>query len=356
MENDKTYEVYMLRNIINNKVYIGSTTIGSGKRFNRHIADAIANKDNYPIHKAIREFGKDNFKLTFLELCDSLEEMNKKEAFYIANYGSTNPEIGYNGKAVGGVRFQSDETKQKIGDIHRGKISDRRKPILQYDGKTGEFIQEFVSLVAASEETGITRGSIIRVLNGKMLRPSNKNPYIWIYKKENELVNSIVDPTNYYSNLEYKPTVSKKFQDCQSKFISKDGNFMSLSKMVAKYDNNGNEIARYDSLTSASKVDGNPSVRTIKTHIEKNLGDWKFIEDNRTEEEKIQAQKIAAVNAARLQGRKIIAYPENKSEEPIIFDTLSDAAKFVGGADRKTLKYHISKEDLWRGYIWEYFD
>lgn len=354
MKNIETFEVYKLLNRVNNKIYIGSTTLGSGRRFKMHVADSLANRDDYPIHQAIREFGESSFSLTVLEFCNSLDEMNEREAFYIAALGSTNPEIGYNRKAGGGVRFQSEETKQKIGNIHRGKISDKRKPILQYDGKTGEFIQEYVSLSSAETETGIGRGSIIRVLNGEMARPSKKNPYIWIYKTDTELVKSIIDPTEFYVNLEYKPTMSKECLEQRGKFVSVDGNFVSLAKMVAKYDESGKEIARYNSLAEASRNNGNPSSTTIKDHIKKNIGDWKYIEDTRTEEEKQQLQLTTAINAARLQGKKISAYSPTTGEMKV-FDTLSDAAKFAGGADRKTLKYHIYKEDVWRGYVWKFF-
>lgn len=355
MKEIETFEVYRLLNIVNNKIYIGSTTSGSGRRFKKHVADALANKDNYPIHQAIREFGEDSFNLSVIEFCNSLEEMNKREAFYVATLNATNPEIGYNRKVGGGVRQQSEETKRKIGDIHRGKISDKRKPILQYDGNTGEFIQEYVSLSSAEEETGIGRGSIIRVLNGKMARPSKKNPYIWIYKTDKELVKTIIDPNEFYSNLEYTPTMSEKCIEQRGKFISKDGNFVSLSKAVAKYDINGNEIARYRSLAEAARDNNNPSIRTIKTHIENNIGDWRYIEDNRTDEEKLQDQKLLALNAARLQGKKIIVYSADGKESKI-FNTLSDAAEFAGGADRKTLKYHIDKQDVWRGYTWEFYN
>ncbi len=353
MGNFETYEVYKLINIVNNKIYIGSTTLGSGKRFKMHVADSLANRDNYPIHQAIREFGENNFNLSVIEFCNSLEEMNKREAFYIAAFGSTNPEIGYNRKVGGGVRFQSEETKQKIGDLHRGKISDKRKPILQYDGKTGEFIQEYVSLSSAEEQTGIGRGSIIRVLNGKMNRPSKKNPFIWIYKSDKELVRSNINPLDFYKDLNYKPKPSKECLEKRSKFISVDGNFISFSKTVAKYDANGNEIARYNSLAEASRVEGNPSVITIKAHIKQGIGDWKYVEDNRTEEEKNKAQIDAAINAARTHGKKIIA--RSDSGEDIVFDTLSDAAKFAGNVDRKTLKYHMDKHDVWKGYTWEFY-
>lgn len=354
MENEiKTFEVYKVTNIVNNKVYIGATTEGAGLRFKRHVTKALANTDNYPFHKAIRELGEDKFQVSVIEFCNSLEELNQKEAFYIATFNSTNPDFGYNGKQGGGIRYQSEESKIKIGDIHRGKISDKRKPILQYNGKTGEFICEYESLSTASEITGITRKSILRVINHEMCKPSSKNPYIWIYKDDAKIIDTLIDPKQYYSNLEYKTKMSDKCLEARKKYIVTDGNMMYAARGVAKYDENGNEIARYNSLSEASRQDGNPSVRTIKTHIENNIGDWRFIETNKTIEQINKEMHENAIKAARSQGKAIIGYnPETGNT--VEFETISDAAKFVNGADRKTFKYHIDKQDCWRGYIWNF--
>ena len=355
MEDNKTFEVYKLVDRINNKIYVGSTTRGSGVRFKQHVTKAMSGSDEYPIHKAIREHGEENFNLSILEFCNSLEEMNAREAFYIAAFESTNPEIGYNNKVGGGVRFQSDASKKKIGDIHRGKVSDKRKPILQYDGYTGEFIQEYPSLSEAADVNQISRGSIIRVLNHKMQRPTKANPYVWIYKQDDKLIESHIEPKEYYINLDYTPVMSKECLAMRGSFISENGNFISLSKIVAKFDKDGNEIARYQSLAAAAKEEGNPSVTTIKSRIAKNTGEWKYVEDDRTDEEKKAMQDAYSRNAARLQGKKISLCDINGNEVKVI-DTLSDAAKLAGNADRKTLSYHIKKGDFWRGYIWKYKD
>lgn len=348
-EKIETYEVYKLTNLVNNKIYIGCTTQGSGSRFQKHICKAN-NGSDYPLHVALREFGDKKFKLDILEFCKNEEEMQAREIFYIANFDSTNPERGYNVRPGGGIHRHTDESKQKIGDIHRGKVSDRRKPILQYS-KDGEFIREYESLTAAGEDTGITRNSILKSIRKELMKPTRLNPYIWIYKDPNKIIATEIDPNNYYKDLNYKRTMSEACINARSKFQTSNGDLISLSKSVAKIEN-GAEVMRFPSMAQAAKA-YNTSVRTIKTHIEKNIGDWQFVDA--TIEDTKKLVKENALRAARMQGKKVSKYSPI-THEIVIFDTLSDAARDAGNVDRKTLKYHINKEDIWKGYIWRYED
>lgn len=350
MEKEQTYEVYKITNNINGLVYIGCTTNGCSFRFHRHLLKAKDGESNYPLHKAIREFGENNFSVSLLEFCNDEKEMQEREIFYIANFESTNPEKGYNVRKGGGVHFHNEEAKTKISNIHRGKVSDKRRPVLQYS-KDGEYLQEFESLSAAEEITGITRASILKSIKKILKKPTPKNPYIWIYRDTVTIVPSEVNPEDHYQDLNFKPKMSQACIEARGNFQTKDGNVLSLSKQVAKYEN-GIQVKVFDSMTQASKECG-VSVRTIKTHIDKNIGDWKYIEANRSEEELKELMKANALKAARLQGVSIIAV-NSVTKEVKEFDTLSDAAKFAGGADRKTLKYHINNQDIWRGYIWKY--
>lgn len=78
--------VYKTTNLINGKIYIGKDEsmkphyIGSG----------------YILKKAIRKYGKENFKKDILESCGSREELEEKERYWIKELNATNPEIGYN--------------------------------------------------------------------------------------------------------------------------------------------------------------------------------------------------------------------------------------------------------------------
>lgn len=108
--------IYKTTNLINNKIYIGQDKnndpdyLGSGNL----------------IKKAIKKYGKENFSKEILCECNTIDELNDKERFYINEYSSMNKKIGYN-IAVGGTngvmlnRKHSEETKKKMSISSLGK-------------------------------------------------------------------------------------------------------------------------------------------------------------------------------------------------------------------------------------------
>lgn len=90
--------------MINNKIYVGQNKndnpnyYGSGKL----------------IKRAIKKYGKDNFKKEILCECNSLEELNKMEKFWISKLNSTDDRIGYNLESGGSDSFFNK--KRKSGD------------------------------------------------------------------------------------------------------------------------------------------------------------------------------------------------------------------------------------------------
>lgn len=264
MQKETTYEVYRLTNSVNNKIYVGATTDGAGARWNRHVQKANAGSD-YPFHQAIREFGKDSFRLDVLEMCDTFEKMNEREAHWIAILSATNPEIGYNKKIGGGIHLHDEEAKRKIGDIHRGKIAENRKPILQYD-KNGVLIREFTSLSEAVLETGIAKTSIHRVLRKEATRFSKKNPYVWLWKENDTEVLLKINPKDYYKDLDFEVTPSETFKEKRAKFCNTNGDFGMSASPVEQYDLNGRLLGKFRSLSEATKITG-ISQATIRKYI-----------------------------------------------------------------------------------------
>ena len=80
----------------NGKVYIGKTK-DFNKRKYQHIWNSkkVYNK-HIIMYKAIRKYGEENIKWEILCECDNLEDMNKKEIFYIKEFNSTSFDYGYN--------------------------------------------------------------------------------------------------------------------------------------------------------------------------------------------------------------------------------------------------------------------
>ena len=111
--------IYKTTNLINDKIYIGQKKsetflheeyLGSGKR----------------LKSAITHYGKENFKVELLEECDSKQELDEKEIFYIKQYDSQNLEIGYNltkgGDGVVGVpAWNKGITKEQDNRLAKSK-------------------------------------------------------------------------------------------------------------------------------------------------------------------------------------------------------------------------------------------
>lgn len=82
--------IYKITNIINNKCYIGQS-VCIEKRWENHKCKN-GNKD-YPLYRAFRKYGIDNFVFEVLEEC-SKDDLSERELFYIKQYDSVNN--GYN--------------------------------------------------------------------------------------------------------------------------------------------------------------------------------------------------------------------------------------------------------------------
>lgn len=94
MKKKKEIGIYKITNRTNGKHYIGQST-DIQRRFCEH-----KTKNNFPIGRAIRETGEENFTFEILELC-SLEELSQKEQYYIKKFNSFNN--GYNCNEGGGI-------------------------------------------------------------------------------------------------------------------------------------------------------------------------------------------------------------------------------------------------------------
>lgn len=84
--------IYIIKNNINNKVYIGQA-INPHRRFIQHLCNGNKLLDRYPIHLAISKYGKENFYYEILE--KDIENYDEREKYWIQYYDSISPN-GYN--------------------------------------------------------------------------------------------------------------------------------------------------------------------------------------------------------------------------------------------------------------------
>lgn len=92
-------EIYLIKNFSNGLKYIGQTVQSSQERFSQHIRESKAKNRkeyNYPISKAIREYGEEAFDFAILADKVPIEDLDLIEAHYIDMYNTANPKYGYN--------------------------------------------------------------------------------------------------------------------------------------------------------------------------------------------------------------------------------------------------------------------
>lgn len=117
MRKNKKSGIYCIENIINNKKYIGQS-VDIDSRWSKHKSELNKNSHNNDyLQKSWNKYGEENFKFYVLEYCN-IDELDKKEVYYINLYDSLNKTVGYNMKHGGqnGGSFVSEEVRKKMSN------------------------------------------------------------------------------------------------------------------------------------------------------------------------------------------------------------------------------------------------
>lgn len=224
------YVIYRFKNKINGKVYIGQTTKSLRKRVIQHMTNSRPTTKSHKsyFHRALYKYGIENFSLDVVERCNTKEELDEREIYWIAYYNSTNKNFGYNieiGGRNGAVgrklseehksklllanlgNHRNDYTKQQLRLAHKAKWQDpefrkahinnimkiagiNSKPVYQYD-TNGNFIKKWPSGQEVSRYLydGNSKASISRNIKLNMKRNKlgfMKNGSIWSYYSPKE--------------------------------------------------------------------------------------------------------------------------------------------------------------------------
>lgn len=116
--------IYKTTNILNGKIYIGQ------KKSDKFLHEEYLGSGKILL-QSIRKNGKDKFTVELLEECNSAEELNDREKYWIKEHNSTNPDIGYNMSSGGYVPVLYGEHNGFFGKHHseetREKFKQRKK-------------------------------------------------------------------------------------------------------------------------------------------------------------------------------------------------------------------------------------
>ena len=99
----KTGSIYIIRNTVNEKVYIGQTIYSVKDRFYAHMKPSTSKqKSGYKLYSAMNKYGKENFYCETLETGIPEDKLNEKEIAYIKQFDSF--KHGYNSTPGGDGR------------------------------------------------------------------------------------------------------------------------------------------------------------------------------------------------------------------------------------------------------------
>lgn len=238
----RTGKIYLCKNLINEKVYIGQTVQKLQRRIDHHLQDA--KKDNLYFHKAIIKYGKDNFKWSILEDNIQIDILDEKEMYYISKYESNISEKGYNLTNGGRDAIISSKLKEEqvesikdlllntkqsltsiandfnisiyaISDINNGKSwktnieypirktnRAKRLPTKIVESIIQELILDELPTMKIAEKHNINFTTVIDIMNGRIhkkeslsypLRIINNNKHKSLLKLNDEKVIEIID-------------------------------------------------------------------------------------------------------------------------------------------------------------------
>ena len=102
--------IYIIKNTINSKVYIGQTKVNIDTRWKEHLRHA--QYGDQVINRAMKKYGVNKFYIETLEICN-VDIIDEREIYYIDLYDSTDKSKGYN-VSIGG---NTPRFKRKVLNI-----------------------------------------------------------------------------------------------------------------------------------------------------------------------------------------------------------------------------------------------
>lgn len=272
---ERTFYIYC-HTAPNGKMYVGQTSLDPEKRWAGGRGYA---KCTY-IYRAIKKYGWDNFRHDIICVVHSRELANLFEQYYIAKYKTFSEEYGYNltmgGSGVVGCkwdeerkkarsesirgenngmygRHHSDASRRKMSEKLSGRelspemkklrasyllksIENSKLSVRQIDSE-GNIVATYCSIAEAASKTGTNRTGIVNCVRGKA---HTAGGFKWEYT-DNQL------------RKESQERFQKRNAALREKSLKGGG---TLGMAVVQFDLDGNEIARFKSLSDAERKTG----------------------------------------------------------------------------------------------------
>ena len=176
---NKAMIIYRIMNVVNNKVYIGQTSrtfyqryTGGGdgveRVYNMYITEK--KKANKHLLNSFIKHGLHNFKVDIIRQCETIEELNYWEEFFIALYNSTDQRYGYNRKYGG--------ENHKRGWSYQDTLNNTLKKLSE---KEGELLIAYLDKI--KKRGGDRKKALLEIKKRKVVVFNKQAPTkCWIYR------------------------------------------------------------------------------------------------------------------------------------------------------------------------------
>lgn len=301
---ERNYKIYMHKNKVNGKVYIGQTRRELNQRFGKDGSHYVGCKLFY---RAIKKYGWNNFEHVLLEenIKDS-DTANEREMFYIEKYNSTDNNYGYN--ILRGGCYTGDSCDSFTKEVHQYTIA-------------GYYMKSYDSITESEEYTGALSSNICRCCSGASKTAAG---YRWSH-----------DRVDYLGKM--KPN--------------------KHAKKVYKYSFDGSYVGEYDSAVDAIMDMGLDNAEAKSSHINDCCnGNRGYAYGYQWRREKFD--KIDAINVPKI-GHGVVQLKQN-GDFVEIYSSGMNAANIFDNKNRKAY-YNISqclqnKIRTAYGFIWIWED
>jgi group I intron endonuclease len=252
--------IYKITNLVNNKIYIGQTCRTIEQRWKEHLKRRLyenGNGYNYHLYKSMRKYGTENFIIEEIEYCND-DILNEREMFWIQEYESFNPDIGYNATMGGSgsriynynevyERYDNGESLVEISLNMNISRSYLEQIIKLHENYSHEEVWNRAKLYSSK-----TRGTPVCQydLDGNFINTFNS-------AKEAERLVPKTSKSNIRKSCINKSGLSGGFQ---WRFLNDDppgiysGRGVYDPKPVYQYNLDGELIRSFDSINKASKI------------------------------------------------------------------------------------------------------
>lgn len=225
--------IYKIYNDVNNKIYIGQTTVSIKERWHGHMSSALSPNYNTALYNAMRKYGREKFHIEEIDkICektkdDLLKKLNNLEQLRIKEYHSLVSENGYNIEKGGLNKFS-----------HGRRVN-------QYD-KNLNLLNSYPSIADASNHVGIDSTTIWAVCNNYYYLAGG---FVWSYAEKSPRkpdYDKILHPLNYRESRK-QPYKSKAMSNEEKKL-----------KKLLKLHWNGERICQYNAFGEIVKIFDDP--------------------------------------------------------------------------------------------------